>query len=282
MTVDGSPALRFDGASVGYGGLPVVSDVSFTVPTGQVTVLVGPNGSGKSTLLRTVYGAGDLLAGTVLLDERDIRRFSPAQRAERIGVVVQDDTPPDGLTGEELVGLGRYARLRTFDRFGAGDRAAVSRAMDEAGCRDLAHTRIRELSGGQRQQLLFARALVNDPGILLLDELTNHLDIRRQLSMLTAVAASGRTVLAVLHDLDLASAVADTVHVLADGHLVASGPPKSALDDRVLAEVFGVRARRFPALHSTGNRLILDLVEWPGNAPQLSRQRYPTMEEERP
>ncbi|MEU9244148.1 ABC transporter ATP-binding protein [Streptomyces shenzhenensis] len=223
---------------------PILRDVSLRVRKGDIVGLVGPNGSGKSTLLRAVYRSLRPADGAVRVGEDDVWALSPRAAARRTAAVLQDaGGNTTGLTVTEIVALGRAPHHGLLGRDGAEDHRAVTDAVDRCGVRPFADRDYASLSGGERQRVLLARALAQNPRLLVLDELTNHLDIRARFELLDLVRATGITTLAVLHDLDLAARLCDRLVVLREGTVVAAGPVLEVLTPRILAAVFGVRAR---------------------------------------
>lgn len=218
----------------------VVDAVDLHVPRGQFVSLVGPNGSGKSTLLRAIYRAQRPSRGRVMLGGDDVWRLSPQESSRRTGVLMQERHGGFEFTVRDTIAMGRTPHLRAFDRLGPRDREAIDAAVSATALGPLLTRSLGQLSGGERQRVLLARALAQEPTLLVLDEPTNHLDIRHRLEMLELVRAQGCTVLAALHDLDLASRYSDAVAVLEDGKLVASGPPQVTLTRGLLRDVFGV------------------------------------------
>ncbi|WP_432096474.1 ABC transporter ATP-binding protein [Streptomyces sp. bgisy100] len=238
--------LRAEAVSFRVGGAPdgrpILDDVDIEARPGETVGLVGPNGSGKTTLLRCVYGTLRPTAGRILLDGRDVTELGTKRRAQRIATVPQDAGAVFGLTVRDLVAMGRSPHKRFWETDTADDTARVRDALVRVGADGLADRHVEELSGGERQRALVARALVQDPALLVLDEPTNHLDIRHQLEVLSLVRALGTTNLLALHDLNLAAYYCDRIHVLAEGRVVACGPPAAVLTEDMLAEVYGVRA----------------------------------------
>ncbi|WP_309500543.1 ABC transporter ATP-binding protein [Streptomyces shenzhenensis] len=223
---------------------PILRDVSLRVRKGDIVGLVGPNGSGKSTLLRAVYRSLRPADGAVRVGEDDVWALSPRAAARRTAAVLQDaGGNTTGLTVTEIVALGRAPHHGLLGRDGAEDRRAVTDAVDRCGVRPFADRDYASLSGGERQRVLLARALAQNPRLLVLDELTNHLDIRARFELLDLIRATGITTLAVLHDLDLAARLCDRLVVLREGTVVAAGPVLEVLTPQILAGVFGVRAR---------------------------------------
>ncbi|MEV8064155.1 ABC transporter ATP-binding protein [Streptomyces antimycoticus] len=222
---------------------PILRDVSLEVRKGDIVGLVGPNGSGKSTLLRAVYRSLRPAGGAVRVGEDNVWELTPRAAARRTAAVLQDaGGNTTGLTVSEIVALGRVPHHGLLGRDGAEDREAVSDAIDRCGVRPFADRDYASLSGGERQRVLLARALAQSPQLLVLDELTNHLDIRARFELLDLIRATGVTTLAALHDLDLAARLCDHLVVLHDGAVVAAGPVLEVLTPGLLADVFGVRA----------------------------------------
>lgn len=222
---------------------PILRDVSLEARKGDVVGLVGPNGSGKSTLLRTVYRSLRPADGVVRVGEDDVWELSPRAAARRTAAVLQDaGGNTTGLTVAEIVALGRAPHHGLLGRDGPEDHEAVSGAIDRCGVRPFADRDYASLSGGERQRVLLARALAQDPRLLVLDELTNHLDIRARFELLDLIRATGVTTLTVLHDLDLAARLCDHLVVLHGGVVAAAGPVLEVLTPGLLAAVFGVRA----------------------------------------
>lgn len=222
---------------------PILRDVSLEARKGDIVGLVGPNGSGKSTLLRAVYRSLRPADGAVRVGHDDVWDLSPRAAARRTAAVLQDaGANTTGLTVSEIVALGRSPHHGLLGRDGAEDHAAVAEAVDRCGVRPFAERDYASLSGGERQRILLARALAQKPRLLVLDELTNHLDIRARFELLDLIRSTGVTTLAVLHDLDLAARLCDHLVVLSDGAVVAAGPVLEVLTPDLLAEVFGVHA----------------------------------------
>ncbi|MFJ1649294.1 ABC transporter ATP-binding protein [Streptomyces sp. NPDC088258] len=222
---------------------PILNGVDLDARPGDLVGLVGPNGSGKSTLLRAVYRSLKPADGAVRVGDDDIWTLSPRAAALRTAAVLQDGTGGSGgLTVIDTVALGRAPHHGLLGRDGPQDRHAVEGAVDRCGVRHLVHRDYASLSGGERQRVLLARALAQLPRLLVLDELTNHLDIRARFELLHLIRSTGTTTLAVLHDLDLAARFCDHLVVLDQGSVVTAGPVLDVLTSAVLAKVFGVAA----------------------------------------
>ncbi|MEV0680368.1 ABC transporter ATP-binding protein [Actinosynnema sp. NPDC050436] len=224
----------------------ILRGVTLAVGAGEVHGIVGPNGSGKSTTLRCVYRVLHPSAGVVRLGGRALAEYTSRESAREMAALTQDSHVEFDFTVAEVVAMGRLPHQSGFDGERAGDREVCASALSRV---DAAHLRDRSflsLSGGERQRVLIARALAQEPKVLVLDEPTNHLDINHQLAVLGLVRGLGITVLTVLHDLNLAAAYCDRIHVMDGGLVVASGKPAEVLTPEVLSEVFRVKAHVVP------------------------------------
>ncbi|WP_460061739.1 ABC transporter ATP-binding protein [Streptomyces sp. YKOK-I1] len=233
--------LTVDHLRVTLDGRPILREVTLEAEKGDVVGLVGPNGSGKTTLLRTVYRSLRPAGGVVRVGGDDVWELSARTAARRTAAVLQDAGAATGLSVTEIVALGRTPHHGLLGRDGAEDREAVADAVARCGVAPFAHRAHATLSGGERQRVLLARALAQRPRLLVLDELTNHLDIRARFELLDLIRGTGITTLAVLHDLDLAARLCDRLVVLHGGEVVAAGPVLEVLTPDVLQDVFGVR-----------------------------------------
>lgn len=235
--------VEFDDVTVALGGRDVVRQASLTVESGTVVGLVGPNGSGKSSLLRTLYRALKPRQGMVRLDGQDVQRLSGRQSARAVAVMLQDPVTDFDLSVQETVLLGRAPHHASFGRDTPGDMRIVDEAMRRAEITDLGDRMVATLSGGQRQRVMLARALAQESPVLVLDEPSNHLDISHQHELMSTVRSLGRTVIAALHDLNLATQYCDRVVVLAAGRIVAAGPPAQVFSPELIRTTFGVDVR---------------------------------------
>ncbi len=239
--------LRAEGLDLAYGDRRVVRDLTVDVPDGRVTAVVGANACGKSTLLRGLARLLEPRAGRVLLDGRAIAELPTREVATVLGLLPQSPTAPEGLTVGDLVGRGRTPHQRWYAQWSSADEQAVLEALDRTGTRALADRTVDELSGGQRQRVWIAMTLAQGTDLLLLDEPTTYLDLAHQVEVLDLVAdlnaRDGRTVVMVLHDLNQACRYADHVIAMKDGVVHREGPPEEVVDEDLLQEVFGLRAR---------------------------------------
>jgi iron complex transport system ATP-binding protein len=238
--------LVADGVTLGYGNHIVVDKLDLALDTGVVTTVIGPNGCGKSTLLRAL---GRLLApkqGQVLLDGKAIGSMKTRDVARVLGVLPQAPIAPEGLTVADLVARGRHPHQSWIRQWSADDAAEVAEALELTGISDLADRPLDELSGGQRQRAWISMALAQGTDVLLLDEPTTYLDLAHAVDVLDLVdklhSELGRTVVMVLHDLNLAVRYSDRLIVMSAGKIVASGAPKDVISSELLREVFNLEA----------------------------------------
>jgi iron complex transport system ATP-binding protein len=217
-------------------------DVSLRVAAGEFVGLIGPNGSGKTSLLRCAYRFTRPTVGQVLLDDVDLWTQSPRWAAQRIAVVLQEFPDAFGLNVDEVVAMGRTPHKALFDGDTEADREIARQALQAVGMQGFEDHAFATLSGGEKQRVILARALTQQPQLLILDEPTTHLDPRYQLELLQQVKRLGIGTLASIHDLNLAAAFCDRLYVIDHGRIVASGSPHEVLTVELLRDVFGVEA----------------------------------------
>lgn len=243
------PSLTAHGLSLQRGGRMVIDRLSLDIPQGRITALIGPNGCGKSTLLAGLARILRPREGEVLLDGRAIHRLPSRALARRLGLLPQQPEAPGGLSVRDLVAMGRHPHRPLLAGWSAQDEEAVARALDLAQLGELAARPLETLSGGQRQRVWIAMILAQQTRILLLDEPTTFLDIGHQSEVLDIMrqlnAQDGTTIVAALHDLGQAARHADHLVVMADGAVVAEGPPEDVLTPGLIERVYGVRMRIF-------------------------------------
>ncbi len=231
--------------SAGYGDTPVLEGLDLDVPSGRLTALLGPNGCGKPTLLGTLARLAPPLGGSVLLDGADIHQLPTRDVARRLGLLPQAPLAPDGMRVRELVGQGRFPHQSLLRQWSEADEAAIGRALAITDIEHLAERRLDTLSGGQRQRCWIAMVLAQETSLILLDEPTTFLDLRYQLEVLELMVRLthefGRTVVAVLHDLNQAAAHADHMLMLKDREVHAEGAPEAVFSAENIEAVFGVR-----------------------------------------
>ncbi|GAA3651434.1 ABC transporter ATP-binding protein [Microbacterium marinilacus] len=240
MTAPG--ALRAHGVTVAVKGRALLDEVDLEIRPGRFLGVLGPNGAGKTTLLRALAGVTRPDAGRVTLDGRPVHAAIRRATARRVAVVEQHHDLHTDLSVFEIVMLGRTPYRRAFGAASRSDSAAVETALETMGLASLRSRRWSGLSGGERQRVHVARALAQEPDVLLLDEPTNHLDVRFQLEILALLRGLGITVVAALHELNLAARFCHDVAVLEAGRVVAAGPATETLDARLIERVYAVRA----------------------------------------
>ena len=242
--------LRANNLTLGYSETDIVRDLDVAIPDGRITVIVGANACGKSTLLRGLARLLRPRGGQVILDGTSIHDLKSIDVAKVLGLLPQSPVAPDGITVSDLVGRGRYPHQGWFRQWNADDDRAVAGALAATGTTDLADRNIAELSGGQRQRVWVAMALAQDTDLLLLDEPTTFLDINHQVELLDLLTdlnrESGKTIVIVLHDLNLACRYADHIIAMKQGVIVAEGSPIDVIDSTVVTEVFGLACEVIP------------------------------------
>jgi iron complex transport system ATP-binding protein len=238
-----SSLLEVENLCVGYAGTHVLDGVSFTVKPGQVWAILGQNGVGKSTLLRAILGLLQGSTGEVRVSGRPRGHWSPKEWAQKVGWVPQSMEAPAEFTGLELLLMGRHPHLGSFGLLSAQDFERARRALGRLGMAHLENRLSAQMSGGERRLLGLARALVQSPSVLLLDEPTAFLDLKHQVEALEVVreyARAGHAAVAVLHDMNLAANFADAVLLLKEGRVLAQGAPADVLTPSMLEALYGV------------------------------------------
>ncbi|WP_319458632.1 ABC transporter ATP-binding protein [Micromonospora sp. RTP1Z1] len=264
--------------TVGYDERTVLDGLDLDLPADAFTVIVGPNACGKSTLLRTMARLLTPRRGAVLLDGAAIRDLPTREVARRLGVLPQSPLVPEGVTVADLVGRGRQPYQRWWRQWSEQDAAAVDRAMTQADVAGLADRPVDTLSGGQRQRVWIAMTLAQDTEALLLDEPTTFLDLAHQVEVLDLLhrlrAERGRTVVAVLHDLNQAARYADHLIAMREGKVVAAGPPREILTADLVRDVFGLDCVVVPC-PVTGAPLVVPGLTSPHLAPTAAGPAVP-------
>jgi len=242
--------------NAGYTEKAILNNVSLRIPAGKVSVLIGANGCGKSTLLRVLAGFLIPTAGQVKLDGKQLKKYSPKQVAQTLAVLPQQSSTPVGLKVIDLISQGRFPHHSLFSRFSKQDESAVLEAMEMVGITELANRDVSELSGGQKQRVWIALALAQQTDIIFLDEPTTFLDMTYQVEILDLLAdlnkRFGKTIVVILHDINLAARYADRLFALKDGVLIKEGAPRTVVKKDLIKEVFGLNSMivEDPVVHS--------------------------------
>lgn len=253
--------------SVGYHGKVLIHGIDLEVEKGSILTLIGPNGAGKSTILKTIVRQLDALCGTVYLEQQDVLHCPPKELAKKMAVVLTDRSRPELMTCAEVVAMGRYPHTGLFGVLTAEDRAAVREALERVRALELAQQEFSTLSDGQRQRILLARALCQEPEVLVLDEPTAYLDIRYKLELLDILRDMARrkriTVILSLHEIDLAVKISDRLLCVKGETIAAFGPPEQILAEHTVERLYGMERGAY-------NRLFGSVeLSKPTGAPQI-------------
>jgi len=220
-------------------GTLILNDISASIKKGRFTGVIGPNGSGKSTLLKNIYKTIDG-SGEIDFKGRSLKTVSIRELAREMAVVSQHGSSDFDFTVEEIVTMGRYPHKGIFKNYNRKDREIVSTVLKKAGLSDLCHRCFLTLSGGERQRVLIARALAQEADIIVLDEPTNHLDISYQLQIMEILKELGITVVAAIHDMNIAALYCDDLIALKGGRIWAVGETEKVFSEEFFKEVFSV------------------------------------------
>ncbi len=252
--------LHADALTLAYDGRTVAQDLGVVIPDRSFTVIVGPNACGKTTLLRALARMLKPRQGSVFLDGQVISSFPAKEVARRLGLLPQSSIAPDGITVADLVARGRYPHQRLLRQWSREDATVVAESMGATGVDDLAERLVDELSGGQRQRVWMAMALAQETDLLLLDEPTTYLDIAHQMDILDLCAQlhqeQGRTLVAVLHDLNHAARYATHMIAMRDGEVLATGAPEDVVTAENVEKIFELPCRVMPC-PETGTPLVI-------------------------
>lgn len=237
--------LVMSGVDLGYGGPAICSNLNYTVATGALTAIIGPNGCGKSTLLKGLGRALKPTGGHITLDGQPLGRMKGREVARRIASLPQHPIAPESMRVADLVARGRHPYHSLLRQWVSGDREIIEAAMADTSVSGFADRLLAELSGGQRQRAWIAMILAQQADYILLDEPTSFLDIAHQIDVLDLarrIVGDGRTVVAVLHDIDQAARYADHIVLMSSGSIVAEGAPQEVVTPELLRSVFGIDA----------------------------------------
>ena len=234
------PAITLENVSFGF-SQPVLRGISASFPRGTFSGLLGPNGVGKSTLIKLISRWLPLQGGSIRIHGRPLDRLSPIELARLVAVVEQEQSPLSDITVREMVELGRLPHQKLLSPHTPADRQAVEAAMAQTGVQEFARRRLTTLSGGERQRVRLATALAQTTDVLILDEPTSHLDIKFQLELLTLLrelADRGLSIVAALHDVNLAALFCDHLVLLSGGHVLTAGAPVEVITRETMLEAY--------------------------------------------
>ena len=218
----------------------ILKDISFDVPKGSFIGIIGPNGSGKSTLLKNIYRLYKPSSGEILLDNKNLFKMKDKDCAKEIAVLAQESNSQFDFTVEQIVKMGRYPYKSMFEEYSKEDLKMVYDMLEKVGLENYKDRSFLNLSGGEKQRVLIARALVQNTDFLILDEPTNHLDIGYQIQLMDLVKDLNITTLSAIHDMNLASMYCDYLVVMKDGKIINCGTVEEVITKEMLKEVFGV------------------------------------------
>ncbi len=246
------PKLGIENMSVGYNGKALISEICLSLAPGEILTLIGPNGAGKSTILKSITRHLSLIAGTVYIDGRDMKQMSGKDVATRLAVVLTERVHAEMMTCEELVSAGRYPYTGSFGLLTARDKEIVRHALEQVHALDIAEQEVTSLSDGQRQRILLARAICQEPEIIVLDEPTSFLDIRHKIELLEILHSMAReqgiTVVMSLHEIDLAERISDKIVCVKGDRIAAWGTPREIFSDKTIRELYGIEKGSFNTL----------------------------------
>ncbi|SHK28603.1 iron complex transport system ATP-binding protein [Clostridium cavendishii DSM 21758] len=220
----------------------ILKDISFDIPKGSFVGIIGPNGSGKSTLLKNIYRVYKPSSGTILLDNKEIAKMKDKDCAKEIAVLAQESNSHFDFTVEQIVKMGRYPYKSVFEDYSKEDLRMVKEMIQKVGLENYSDRNFSQLSGGEKQRTLIARALVQNTDFLILDEPTNHLDIGYQIQLMDLVKGLKITTLAAIHDMNLSAMYCDYLIVMKDGKVRDFGVVEEVINSKMLKDVFGVNA----------------------------------------
>ena len=243
-------SLESRNLTLGYKGNIILKDINVTIPKGKITILLGSNGCGKSTLLKSMARLLKPIKGEVILNGDDVFTSSSKKIAKELSILPQSPTAPDDLTIFNLVKQGRYPYQTWLNQWSKEDEVAVDNALKNTGIYDIKNKKISDLSGGQKQRAWIALTLAQETNIILLDEPTNHLDIKYKIEVLDLLKDlnknSNRTIIMVLHDINLACRYADHIVAIKDGQVYNEGSPDKIITERLIKDVFDIDSKIFP------------------------------------
>ena len=230
--------------SVGYNGKPLIRDIVLGIEKGEIVTLIGPNGSGKSTILKSITRQLKLIGGKVIFNEKNLHQISNKELATQMAVVLTERMRPELMTCHDIVASGRYPYTGKLGILSAEDEKKVEEAMEAVHAQELGDRDFNAISDGQRQRVLLARAICQEPEIIVLDEPTSFLDIRHKLELLSILSRmakeQGITVILSLHEIDLAQKISDKILCVKGDHIFRYGEPEEIFREEVIRELYGI------------------------------------------
>ncbi len=249
---DTVPMISTEALSVGYGGIPLIRDIALSAGKGEIITLIGPNGSGKTTILRTIARQLSALAGTIYIEDKEMKTLSGSDIARKMAVVLTERIRPDLMTAYEFVSAGRYPYTGRFGLLTDRDREEVEKALKLVNASEISDRYVSEISDGQYQRILIARAVCQEPEIIVLDEPTSFLDIKHKKELLEILSAMtkdrGVSVLMSLHEIDLAERISDRVICVKGDRIAAYGTPDEIFSGSTISELYGIDQRSYDTL----------------------------------
>lgn len=244
--------LEMTSATVGYNGIPLIKDINISVKKGEIITLIGPNGAGKSTILKSISRHLSLIAGTVYIDGRNMRLMNGKETALKMSVMLTERIKPELMTCRELVSAGRYPYTGGFGLLTPKDREIVEKSLERVNAADIADKDVTAISDGQRQRVLLARALCQEPEIIILDEPTSYLDIRNKIELLDILSVMAKkediAVIMSLHEIDLAERISDKIVCVKGDRIYSYGTPAEIFSDSNISSLYDIKKGSFNAL----------------------------------
>ncbi len=244
--------VKTEALSVGYNGKTLIGDINIGIEKGQILCLLGPNGSGKSTILKSITNQLEKISGTVYIGKDDLNLMNNKELAKTMSVVLTDRIDPELMTCLEVVATGRYPHTNHFGKLSEEDHEIINKSLEMVNACDLSDSNFSELSDGQKQRVLLARAICQSPDVIVLDEPTSYLDIRYKIELLSILRKMAIerniTVILSLHEVDLATKLADIIVLIKDNTIYKCGFPEDILDDKIISKLYDIKSGNFNLL----------------------------------